>query len=156
MKTVNNCSVEFVDKISDDLEKRMRKDLVEYESSHGIDVNYKKFSVVLKDGHHNVVGVIHAFTAFSEIYIEDIWIDKSHRLKGYGKKLLQALEIHFSDKGFNNINLVTNAFQAAEFYKKCGFTQEFVRVNTKNPKLTKIFFIKYFKDEVQTQGILKG
>lgn len=156
MKAENSCTVEFVDKISDDLEKRMRKDLVEYESSHGVDVNYKKFSVVIKDEHFNVVGVTHALTAFSEIYIEDIWVDKSHRRKGYGKKLLQALENHFSGKGFNNINLVTNAFQAPEFYKKCGFTEEFIRVNTKNPKLTKIFFIKYFEDEVQIQGILKG
>ena len=84
-----------------------------------------------------------------------MWVSSSHRGKGYGRKLLQELVDHFEGKGFNNINLVTNAFSAPEFYKKCGFTVEFVRENKVNPKLTKTFFIKYFKNKTQTQGILK-
>jgi hypothetical protein len=32
---------------------------------------------------------------------------------------------------------------------------EFIRHNIKTPQLTKAFVIKYFEDEVQTQGILK-
>lgn len=94
-----------------------------------------------------------AFTAFAEIYIDDMWVDSQHRRKGYGRQLLVELENHFKGKGFNNINLVTNAFNAPEFYKKCRFTLEFIRENVKNPKLTKYFFIKYFDDDVQTQGI---
>ncbi len=132
----------------------MRNDLVEYESSHGIDVNYKRFALTLSDEAGDVIGVLNAFTAFSEIYIDDMWVESSQRGKGYGRKLIQALEDHFTGKGFNNINLVTSAFQAPEFYKKCGFTAEFVRENIKNPRLTKTFFIKYFADEVQSQGIL--
>lgn len=154
MEVMNSYTIEFTDHLSEDIEEKMERDLVEYESSHGIDVNYKKLSVVLRDEHDKVIGVINAFTAFAEVYIDDIWVDKSFRHKGYGRKLLQALENHFKGKGFNNINLVTSAFQAPEFYKKCGFTSEFVRENAKNPKLTKTFFIKYFEDEVQTQGIL--
>ena len=45
---------------------------------------------------------------------------------------------------FNNINLVTNSFQAPGFYEKCGFKLEFIRKNEKNPKLTKYFYVKYF------------
>lgn len=148
--------IEFTDILSDDTEEIMRKDLVEYESSHGIDVNYKKFSLVLKDELDNVIGVLNAFTAFSEIYVDDMWVDSSCRGKGHGRKLLQELENHFEGKGFNNINLVTSAFNAPEFYKKCGFNVEFVRDNKINPKLTKTFLIKYFKNERQTQGILKS
>lgn len=151
-----NYKIEFTDTRSDDTEEKMRKDLVEYESSHGIDVNYKKFALVLKDELGNVIGVLNAFTAFSEIYVDDMWVDSSCRGKGCGRKLLQELENHFEGKGFNNINLVTSAFNAPEFYKKCGFNVEFVRENKINPKLTKTFFIKYFKNECQTQGILKS
>lgn len=146
--------IEFVDNLSESIEEKMRKDLVAYESSHGIDVNYKRFSIVLQDTEGEAFGVLNAFTAFAEVYIDDIWVEKSHRGKGYGKVLLQELENHFEGQGFNNINLVTSAFQAPEFYKKCGYRVEFVRENKKNPKLTKTFFIKYFKNEVQTQGIL--
>jgi ribosomal protein S18 acetylase RimI-like enzyme len=153
---MNELKIKYVDRLSEKIEEIMSEDLVTYESSHGVDVNYKKFSLVLTNDTDNVLGAINAFTAFSEVYIDDMWIHTSYRRKGYGRKLLQTIEEHFEGKGFNNINLVTNAFNAPEFYKKCGFTEEFVRVNKVNPKLTKTFFIKYFKNEVQTQGILKS
>lgn len=152
---MSNNKIEFVDTLPEDIEEQMRQDLVAYESSHGIDVNYKKFALILRNESGDVLGVLNAFTAFSEIYIDDMWVHSAHRGKGYGRKLLQELENHFEGKGFNNINLVTSAFSAPGFYKKCGFTMEFVRENKVNPKLTKTFFIKYFKNENQTQGILK-
>lgn len=150
-----NYKIELTEELSEEIEEKMRHDLIAYESSHGIDVNYKKFALLLRDNSGNVVGVLNAFTAFSEIYVDDMWVDSSHRGKGYGRKLLEELENHFEGKGFNNINLVTSEFNAPEFYKKCGFTVEFVRENKINPKLTKTFFIKYFKNKHQTQGILK-
>jgi ribosomal protein S18 acetylase RimI-like enzyme len=148
-------TVKFVDQVSDAIEEKMRKDLIDYESSHGIDVNYRRFALVLYDDNEDVVGVLNAFTAFSEIYIDDLWVDSAHRGQGHGRTLLKELEDHFKGQGFNNMNLVTNQFNAPEFYKKCGFQAEFVRQNLKNPQLTKTFFIKFFEDEVQTQGILK-
>ena len=147
-------TIKFVDQISDLIEAKMQKGYIKYENSHGIDVNYKKFALVLSDENEDVVGVLSAYTAFAEIYIDDLWVDEAHRGKGYGRRLLKELENHFKGKGFNNINLVTSQFQAPEFYKKCGFKAEFIRQNLKNPKLTKTFFIKYFDDEIQNQGII--
>lgn len=137
------------------IENKMNNGLVAYEREHGIDVNYKKFSLILSDSENNPLGVLNAYTAFSEVYVDDLWVSKNHRNRGYGKKLLNTLENHFKGKGFNNINLVTSAFQATGFYEKCGFVVEFVRENNKNPKLTKTFFVKYFDDEAQTQGIFQ-
>lgn len=151
---MNDYIIEFTDTLSKEEEEKMRKSFEEHESSHGIDVNYKPFVIMAKDCHGTMIGAITAFTAFAEIYIDDMWIDEPMRRQGLGRKLLHQLEEHFTGKGFNNMNLVTSAFQAPEFYKKCGFTVEFIRINTKNPQLTKTFFVKYFDDEVQTQGIL--
>jgi ribosomal protein S18 acetylase RimI-like enzyme len=145
--------LKFLENLPENIEKHMRDDMVNYESSHGIDVNYKPFHLILFHD-EKPVGCLSAYTAFSEIYIDDLWVDSAHRKKGYGKMLLEKLEQEFEGKGFNNINLVTSAFQAPEFYKKCGYQVEFVRKNIHNPKLTKTGFIKYFKNEVQTQGIL--
>ena len=147
--------ITFVDSLSDELDKRMTDGFIAYEKNHGIDVNYKRFSAVLSKENNSVCGVINAFTAFAEIYIDDIWVDSAYRGRGYGRKLLQALEDHFKGHGFNNINLVTSAFQAPEFYKKCGFTAEFTRINKINPQLSKTFFVKFFEEENQTQGLLK-
>lgn len=149
---MTDCTIEFVDKLPDSLDAKMEKDLIKYENSHGINVNYKRFSLIASNLSGDPIGVINAYTAFAEIYVDDIWVDNAHRGQGYGKRLLQELENHFKGKGFNNINLVTSQFQAPEFYKKCGFTVEFVRTNLKNPKLTKTFFVKFFDDEIQTQG----
>ena len=110
--------------------------------------------MVLSNGENDVCGVINAFTAFAEVYIDDIWVDAAHRGKGYGHQLVDALEQHFNGQGFNNINLCTSAFQAPEFYRKCGFQEEFTRINRKNPKLSKTFFVKFFEEEQETQGII--
>lgn len=154
MNVMKDFSLEFVDNLPEDIEKKKSESHIAYESSHGIDVNYREFFILIKDNHGQAIAVLTAYTAYSEIYVDDMWVDKPFRHQGYGKTLLQTLEDRFKDKGFNNINLVTNAFQAPEFYKKCGFTMEFVRENKINPKLTKIFFVKYFENKEQTQGIL--
>ena len=98
-------------------------------------------------------GVLNAYTVFAEVYVDDLWVDTLWRGKGYGRRLMQTLEEKFKNKGFNNINLVTSAFQAPEFYRKCGYVEEFTRENAHNPRFNKTFFSKYFEDTVQTRGL---
>lgn len=153
-KNMAKSNIQIVDTLPKEIEEKMRNDLIAYEASHGIDVNYKPFSLVMKNDADEIIGVLNAYTAFAEIYIDDIWVDSGSRRKGYGKLLISHLENTFRGKGFNNINLVTSAFQAPEFYKKCGFIPEFTRINKLNPKLNKTFFVKYFDDQTQHQGLL--
>lgn len=136
--------IKLTETLSEDIEKRMEQGFLEYEREHGIEINYKRFYFLLLDERELALGVLNAFTVYAEIYVDDLWIDKSIRGQGYGRLLLTTLETHFRGKGYNNINLVTNAFQAPAFYKKCGYEVEFIRENKTNPKLTKTFFIKYF------------
>ena len=151
---MSNYKTELVDGLSENIEEKMRRDLVAYESAHGIDINYKKLSIVVRAESDEIIGVLTAFTAFSEIYIDDFWVDSAWRRKGVGTRLIQALESHFENRGFNNINLVTSAFQAPDFYRKLGYSEEFTRKNTHNPKLSKTFFAKFFEEAVQTQGLI--
>lgn len=153
-KEKNTVKIIFADSLSEELEQRMGEGFKTYEASHGIDVNYKRFSVILYNEKDIACGVINAYTAFAEIYIDDIWVDSNYRGQGYGKKLVQALEDHFKGQGFNNINLCTSAFQAPEFYRKCGFKTEFTRENKINSKLSKTFFVKFFEEKKQNQGLL--
>lgn len=145
--------IKYYKKLPDKLQKKRENGAVDYETSHGVIVNYNHFSIAIFE-ESKLVGVLNAYTAYAEIYIDDLWVDQQHRGQGYGRKLIELLEEKFQDKGFNNINLVTSEFQAPDFYRKCGFTQEFTRVNKQNPKLTKYFFVKFFNDENQQQGVL--
>lgn len=126
---------EKLDKMADDL-------LTEYDKENGVEYNFNKFSFVAIDG-NELVGFITGFSYYSEITINNVVVKKGYRGKGIGTKLIRKVEEYFEDKGFNNINLVTNDFQAPKFYEKCGFELEFVRKNKSNPKLTKYFFVKY-------------
>lgn len=148
--------IEYVEKISETIEALMHKGFVDYERAQGIDDNYNSFGFILYDENNEVKGALEVYTIFAEIYIQNLWVAKDSRGRGYGKKLLETLEQRFTGKGFNNMNLVTSAFQAPGFYQKCGFTAEFVRENIKNPQFSKTFYVKYFPDEVQTQGLLKN
>ncbi|EKD71677.1 MAG: hypothetical protein ACD_46C00125G0001 [uncultured bacterium] len=151
---LSDVTLEIQDKVDAKTEDKMCEQLIAFEAKNGIDVNYKQFSLILSKN-NDVIGVLNAFTAFAEIYIDDIWVAEAFRQQGYGKLLLTELESRFKGKGFNNINLVTSAFQAPEFYKKCGFKLEFKRYNEKNPKLTKLFFVKFFAEDMQHQGIIQ-
>lgn len=153
---MNNFNIEQIDNLPSKLEKALQQGHINDEAKSGIVCNYKKFTLLLRDQHHEVVGVLSAYTAFAEVYIDDLWVKPNYRTKGLGRRLLQDLEKRFEDKGYNNINLVTSGFQAPAFYKKCGFQEEFIRKNIQNPKLTKSFFVKYFKNKTQTQGLLKA
>lgn len=130
--------IEVPPKISDLLESEYDR----YEQEHGVRCNFKPFAIIAKEN-ENVIGIATGYTAFSEIYVDDLLVLPDYRRKGVGRALLHQVEAHFQNQNFTNINLVTNAFQAPEFYKKCGYELEFVRKNPKFPKFTKYFFIKW-------------
>lgn len=141
---MNTLKIKYTENLSTEANAKMTVGHEKYEAEHGINIRFKNIAFVLADEKDEVFGVLKAYTAFEEVYVEDLWVDESFRGQGYGKKLLQALENNFKDAGYNNINLVTNEFQAPAFYKKCGYEVEFIRVNKLNNKLTKTFFVKYF------------
>jgi GNAT superfamily N-acetyltransferase len=136
-------NIRLVDELSKEIQAKMEQGLKEYEVAHEIDVDYTPFALQLFNEKNEVIGVLDAFSSYSCIHIRDLWVDKAYRGKGYGRKLIEALEEHFKHSGLDNINTVSCAFQAPDFYKKCGFQVEFVRENNRNPKLTMTFLIKY-------------
>lgn len=146
--------IDYLDELPKATEEKIHQGHISDEAQAGIVCNYKRFSLAAKDKTDIVMGILTAFTAFAEVYVDDIWVDPAYRKLGIGKKLLLELEHRFQDKGYNNINLVTSEFQAPGFYEKCGFELEFVRVNKQNPQLTKYFFIKFFDKKDQHQGLL--
>ena len=125
-----------------------------YEARHGVVCDFEQFWIVSRDDSGAVTGVLSAYTAYAEIYIDDLWVAEHHRREGLGTALIAALEERFRHQGYDNINLVTNEFQAVAFYKKCGFEVEFVRHNRRHRALTKTFFIKYLDGDEPMRGVL--
>ena len=103
------------------IEKKVKEGHFEYEKSHGIYDEYKKFHITAKLD-EIAIGVLSGYTVFGEIYVDDLWTDKNYRKKGYGRKLLLYLENKY------NMHIITNGFK--EVQKK---------------KLEKSTIAKYFK-----------
>lgn len=135
--------IEYMKKLDKTIEKIIDDEFEKQAQQNNVNCNYTPFNFVAYEK-HELVGALTGYTCYDEVYIEELIVLEQHRCKGIGMKLMKQVEDYYKDKGFNNINLVTNAFQAPEFYKKCGFELEFVRKNKENPKLTKYFFVKYF------------
>ena len=113
-----------------------------YETRNGIHCNYTPFCFVAKLG-DEITGAVSGASFFSEIYIDELIVMDVYRGKGIGTQLIKAVEEFFSGRGFNNINLCTNGFQASGFYEKSGFDLEFIRENRSDSRLNKYFYIKY-------------
>lgn len=139
----------FAKRLSENAQEKMEAGLKEYELSHGIHVDYTPFFFELYNENDDIIGILDAFSSYSSIHIRDLWVDKAYRGQGYGKKLISELENHFKDAGFSNINTVSCAFQAPDFYKKCGFEVEFVRENIDDAKLTMTFLVKFFREPIK-------
>jgi len=69
-------AIEFFEKLPSELSKKMEDGLLEYERKHDIDVNFKRFSFVLRE-EQEVVGILNAFHSYNCIHIEDLWVDRT-------------------------------------------------------------------------------
>ncbi len=146
-------SIDALTRLPEDIEETIEQQHMAYEARHGVVCDYKPFALMLRSDAGQAIGALRGYTAYAEVYVDDLWIEQNCRRCGYGRALLQALDNRFQGQGYNNINLVTNDFQAAGFYKKCGFDVEFIRENKIHPKLSKIFLVKYFDCKKQSKGI---
>lgn len=140
----NMYRIEYINKLPDSVTNFSSQEHAKYESAKGAECNYTPFCFLAK-ADDEVIGLLCGYTCWEEIYVDDLVVKEEFRGQGIGRSLLAAVESFFSEKDFYNISLVTNAFQAPEFYEKCGFELEFIRKNKRNPKLDKYFFSKFLK-----------
>lgn len=60
----------------------------------------------------------------SEVYVEELFVKRSHQGRGYGAMLIKRVEQYVLEKGLAGMTLSTNRYAPArQFYKKQGFTE---------------------------------
>lgn len=136
-------NIEYKTNLNEEFYKIIDEEFNKYALKNNIECNYTPFNFIAKEN-DKIVGILAGHTYYQEVYVENLIVLEQYRNKRIGKSLIEEVESYYKDKGFENINLTTYAFQAPEFYKKCGFKVEFVRENKENPKLNKYFLVKYF------------
>ncbi len=136
-------NIEYIENANKEIYKIIDEEFNKFATKNEVICNYKPFSFIAKEN-NKIVGIITGNSYYKEIYISDLIVLEEYRNKHIGSKLIEKVENYFRNKEFENINLTTYAFQAPEFYQKCGYKIEFVRRNKENPKLDKYYLIKYF------------
>lgn len=113
----------------------------DYAVANYVELNYEEYWFVAEDDAGEIIGTITGNAYYNEVHIGDLIIDKKYRGQNIGTKLVRTVEEEYKNKGFDKITLATFGFQAPDFYKKLGYSLEFVRED-KDPKLSKYFYCK--------------
>ena len=135
-------TIENVGYIDETIGTILDKEFEQYAEKNGVSCNYEEFFFLAKEG-DEVLGVITGKAYYKEVHVQDLIVIEKYRKQHIGMKLLAKVEEFAREKNVEQINLTTYAFQAPEFYKKYGFQVEFIRENKGDPKLNKIFLVKY-------------
>ena len=112
-----------------------------YGEQNGVALNYEDFCFAAEEPDGRIVGVITGRAYYNEVHIGDLIVAEDRRGRGLGSRLVRAAEEAFRGRGYDVITLTTFGFQAPGFYRKLGYTVEFVR-RSADPKLDKIFLRK--------------
>src|ERR1700740_1098175 len=92
--------------------------LVRYNNEKMGKQKYKRLAVSLGEGNGIAGGV---WTAV--LFIQFFWLDQGLRRKGFGAKLIKAIEDEARRFGATNAYVDTMSFQAPGFYRKCGLQE---------------------------------
>jgi GNAT superfamily N-acetyltransferase len=100
----------------------------------------KPIAVFLRDQDQRKFGGAYGFTCVEWLNITNLWIEEGFRKKGYGSRILVALETQASARKCHSVIVDTYEFQALGFYQKRGY--EIVCVLENNPTPYRRFYLK--------------
>ena len=137
----NGLLIESADPYAEDMGDWIDREFDAFAERHGVTCGYAPFAFAAKKN-GAVVGVVKGHSYYREVHVGELIVAEGYRGQGIGMRLLAAAEAFFKGKGLDHISLTTYRFQAPEFYRKNGYTLEFIREDTACSALDKYFFIK--------------
>ena len=121
--------------------KFVNRSFTDYAVKKDVILNYEEYCFIAEDDTGQIIGAITGRAYYNEVHIGDLIVGEGFRGCSIGSELVKAVENAYSNRGYEKITLTTFGFQAPEFYKKLGYSLEYVRED-KNPKLKKYFYCK--------------
>jgi GNAT superfamily N-acetyltransferase len=101
---------------------------------------YKRFAISLRDGNEIVGGIVgELWTAV--LFIQYFWMEQKVRKKGFGGKLIKAIEDEARRFGAVRAYVDTMSFQAPGFYRANGY-EEFGSIEGYPGGVTRHWFTK--------------
>lgn len=98
----------------------IKKKIDEHNLEYVDGYNTKALNVFVSDK-DIVIGGLIGLTYWNWLYIDRLWVDAEHRVKGIGTKILETAAKEARLRGCIGIYLNTHDFLNVEFYKRKGF-----------------------------------
>lgn len=108
--------------LNDDDKARVKAGFALYAQAH-IGASRLTHDWVMRDDTGKCIGHIQLIEVGQEGYIKLLWVDEQHRGLGYASKLVSLVEDYATKAEYNCLWVDTYAYQAPEFYQKCGFVK---------------------------------
>lgn len=93
-----------------------------------------------------VVGGVTVTRRYTQLKIDQLAIDPAYRGHRLGTRLLQAVEDYARCEHLTTLTLSTRSYQAAGFYRKCGFTAFGELTDVPFAGVTTTYFVKRLTD----------
>ena len=114
--------------------------LIRYNTEKMGKQKYKRLAISLRDGNAITGGIVgEVWTAV--LFIQFFWIEQRHRGKGFGTRLMEAIEDEARRFGATHAYVDTMSFQAPAFYRACGY-REFGSIKGYPGGVTRHWFAK--------------
>jgi GNAT superfamily N-acetyltransferase len=114
--------------------------LIRYNSEKMGKQKYKRLAISLRDGNAIMGGVVGEVWA-AVLFIQFFWIEQRLRGKGFGTRLIKAIEDEARRFGAARSYVDTMSFQAPGFYRACGY-REFGSIEGYPGGVTRHWFTK--------------
>lgn len=75
----------------------------------------------VRDSAGTILGAVTAHTTWDWLSIELVWLDERLRGRGYGARLMRAVEEEARRRGCAHVRVTTYCFQAPGFYERLGY-----------------------------------
>jgi len=103
--------------------KTLSEGMLAHHASKGHPRKSEKYSIFLKNEQGKVLGGVIVTFLWNGMEIDSLWVDESIRGKGWGRKLMDAVEKEGIKRGCTVAYTNTFPWQAPEFYEKLGYSE---------------------------------
>lgn len=100
--------------------ERLEVELVRYNDSVAPREEYRPLGAFAFAGPEMVAGVS-GFTHWNWLFVEHLWVQRSHRGAGIGRRLMAKVESRAIERGVAASRVSTYSFQAPAFYEHLGY-----------------------------------
>ena len=121
--------LEITDKITEEDENIIFKELLEYNLARIEDKNPRDLGIYLQDEKGQKIAGLIGNTHGNWLSIKFLWVSEEMRGQNIGSDILSQAEKTAKERGCKYSFLDTFSFQAPEFYRKHGYKEVFVLEN---------------------------